>query len=74
MGHGEMGVNLAHTVIVAAGEIVKKHPFLSVNLKRCGVNAETLGDRICNNSKTLAKLVDKAEDEVFVPYRRPNYK
>ena len=71
---GEWGVSLAETVIVAAGEIVKKHSFLSVNLKRCGVNAKTLGDRICNNSKALAKLVDKAENNVAVPYGRPNYK
>ena len=57
-------MSLTEAVVVAAGEIVQEHPFFSVTFKGCSVDVEALGDRIGNDGKTLAKLVDKAEDDV----------
>lgn len=66
--------SLTEAVVVAAGKIVQKHPFFSITLKGCRIDAEALGDRIGNNGKPLAKLVDKAEDDVAVTHRRTNHK
>lgn len=56
--------SLTETFIVTAGEVVQKHPLLSIAIQRGAVDTKALGDRISNNGKTLAKLIDKAEDDL----------
>ena len=64
MGKDDMG--LADTVVVAAGEIIQKHPVLSVTIQRCRVNAKALGDRvgIAIREGHLAGLWAKGEQRV----------